>query len=503
MGNNQILQIFNEDIGLQLDGLTTGFTSSQMSQSLDEMLLQSPSKTHFKMIVASGTSSVSDCTQGILDWCEVNLGKEVDEWSTASPTRLEIFDKRHLSQVPEPSLLAELTKKCDATVSWNTIFSKQLQPETSLRADLAILAHVSATNTSFGVRDQVYRSGIDKSLTFRYDLKSPASSELLTTVAKSIIGQYLETKDQTSLQRSLIKPMRLLEEKCAGFFDYMSFSPDTVELTSALENAEFCGVSSASLDQTCFANLRDKSYLWHYELPKYSRNVTDNSGYFLMANESDRMLVAISDALKLLSPDKNYDDDVLSSILNEISMRGIPTLKNLTAGGTNAFGEVGLLAAVKHLQWSLARDTKGLVPVEGKGKEAINLIIPSDIFHKRYDKLRQFLRTSQSNQRPDLIVASISFDQYEEPIALKITPIEVKTSDKSFPQSKEQSALKQASEFAKFLNLLKSESEKVEIWSLAWRDLIASWVEYGFKIIGQKEAIIKDSDWLKRQTNNN
>ena len=252
------------------------------------------------------------------------------------------------------------------------------------------MAHVSATNTSFGVRDQVYRSGIDKSLTFRYDLKSPASSELLTTVSKSIIGQYLETKDQTSLQRSLIKPMRLLEEKCAGFFDYMSFSPDTVELTSALENAEFCAVSSASLDQTCFANLRDKSYLWHYELPKYSRNVTDNSGYFLMANESDRMLVAISDALKLLSPDKNYDDDMLSSVLNEISMRGIPTLKNLTAGGTNSFGEVGLLAAVKHLQWSLARDSKGLVPVEGKGKKAINLIIPSDIFHKRYDKLRQF-----------------------------------------------------------------------------------------------------------------
>ena len=90
-----------------------------------------------------------------------------------------------------------------------------------------------------------------------------------------------------------------------------------------------------------------------------------------MANESDRMLVAISDALKLLSPDKNYDDDVLSSILNEISMRGIPTLKNLTAGGTNAFGEVGLLAAVKHLQWSLARDTKGLVPVGVKEKRQL------------------------------------------------------------------------------------------------------------------------------------
>lgn len=488
------ISVFKEDLGISLQGLTSGFTASQMVKSLDEMLLQNPAKSQFELHIHSGTNSLSDCNEGILEWASDNLGPEVDEWKIAAPTQVEVVDFRAEEQIPEASVLADLTKKCDAAISWYS----QHDHSKGDKADLAVLAHVTATNTNFQLRDDhTFNSSIDKSLTFRNDLKSPIITEQSYALTETLIGNFPKTKSQSNLQKLLSNCLATVESSCAELFDSMIFSPDTALLESILNMTQYCAVSSLSLDQTCFANLKDKSYLWDFELPNYSQNVTDNSGYFLIANENENMMIATRQALQTLKPDLDVSDELVSEILQEISLRGIPTLKNMTAGGTTAFGEVGLLSAVKHLQLSVHDHSSGLIPIETES--AVNLVIPSDIFHKRYDRLRNSLKKNYSERRPDLIVLSTLFDEYDSPIALKITPIEIKTRNGSYNESETTAHLRQAQEFAQFLKGLSDVALRSEMWGVAWRDLIISWLEYGFKTTAQTLKDQDLSDWLRKQ----
>ena len=481
---------FKNYLGLKLDGLTSGFTSSQIARSLDEMQIQSPAKTEFSLLIKSGSDAISDCNEGIFDWCKDNLGNENDEWSDAITPHVSIYDDRSSHLFPEPSVLSNLTTVTNAQVSWHSKFPQEAQ----FKSDLTVIAHLSEIGTEFV--SQGITSEIDLTVTMRADLDFSAIKSDTSYLSRSKVGNFENSKLQSPLQKLLSNSLGIIENKCKiEIFDSVLFSPDLALLENALSISNYCAVSSSSLDQSCFSNLNDATYLWDYELPNYSRNTTDNSGYYLLASETENMRIAVTNSLKALKSDLSLKNDQISELLQEISRRGIPTLRNITSGGTISFGEVGLLAALKLLQWGVEVESKtGVIPV--KSDNTLNLIIPSDIFYKRYNRFRQSLKTKLTDQRPDLIVISILLsEKHRLPEAVKLTPIEVKTRTDQFPSQKETEALNQAKEFAKFLNEFKKVSHKTEIWGIAWREMVVSWIDYGFRVLGQTNYAGNEEEW--------
>ena len=94
------------------------------------------------------------------------------------------------------------------------------------------------------------------------------------------------------------------------------------ELDSALKSASYAAYLMESMHQVFFGR-NDKSYLWDYELPDGKRSI-DNAGYFLLARENEGMRKAVRVAVEMLGSSDSISDEEVSSLLDEISRRGIP-----------------------------------------------------------------------------------------------------------------------------------------------------------------------------------
>ena len=174
----------------------------------------------------------------------------------------------------------------------------------------------------------------------------------------------------------------------------------------------------------------------------------------------------------------------------------MPTLKRLTGGGTASLGEIGMLVALRVLQSEFQETPSGpgLAPVR-VGEDILNLLIPADPFKNHFEDLQSAIQ-HRSAERPDLIVASIRFVG-GKPVQLKLTPIEVKARSETLSQNERSAALCQASSFSQFLSDVKTRAEKVTIWSIAWRHLLASWLDYGFRVYGQLDSFMCQEEWVK------
>ena len=183
-------------------------------------------------------------------------------------------------------------------------------------------------------------------------------------IAESRVGKSTIEKDDNALPSLLIDTIDKIESRCRGSFDSFVFAPNMAELDNALSSASYAAVSSAQVDASSFFGRSDKSYLWDYELPDYGKRSIDNAGYFLLARENEGMRKAVRVAIEMLGSTDSVSEEHVSSLLDEISRRGIPTLKHLTAGGTSTLGEVGMLCALKLLQPEFQKENKqlGLIP---------------------------------------------------------------------------------------------------------------------------------------------
>jgi len=290
--------------------------------------------------------------------------------------------------------------------------------------------------------------------------------------------------------------MGQVEIQCVDsrIFDSLTFAPNIVTLQNALENSNYCAVSSSTVDASCFFSGTGNSYLWDYELPLYSRGGGNSSGFYLLAKESENMVISVRESIRQLGEIFEITDNKAKSLLREISYRGVPTLKKLTSGGAVSFGEIGMLVALRVLQTEFQAEKvcEGILPVMGSDK-IINLIVPADIFQPRYDSLRiSFGKIS--GERPDLIAISIRMSD-GVPVSIRITSIEVKARATKMSESQRNEALGQAILFSTFLAELKDRSSELRLWGVAWRDTLATWIDYGFRVYGQLDRLISDKSW--------
>ena len=482
--------IFDVEFGIEVQGLSGGFSSKQVERSIDEVWRLLSAKSSLRLGIRSRIRAQTSCNQGIEDWCLNNLGAESDPWNISAPRSLIVNDQREPELHPEQSALSILTRSTGSAVSWFHSSDTNCKMD-----DLAVIAHLGLMNSR--TEKHGINSAIDGSCLSRWRVRKGIDQAF---IAESRIGKSIVAQDGETLGSLIIETIDKIESRCSESFDSFVFAPNMAELDIALTNSSYAAVSSAQVDASSFFGRNDKSYLWDYELPNYGKRAIDNAGYFLLAKENDGMRKAVRVAIEMLGEDLSIEDDNISSLLDEISRRGIPTLKHLTAGGTSSLGEVGMLCALKLFQPEFQKeyDHPGIIPVWTGEKKVLNLIIPIDPFQNHFENLR-FSMEKKRGERPDLIVVSIKFDDEDQPKNIKLTSIEVKARGDKFDSAKRKDALKQASGFSGFLNRLITRGNGSEIWAFGWRSLLSTLVDYAFRVYSQLDFIDK-ANWASKHS---
>jgi DNA phosphorothioation-dependent restriction protein DptH len=487
LASAEFKSLFGAWFGVGVDSMAAGFSGEQVKRSIDEMRRIYSAKSTLRLLVESDSSGASSCNEGIAAWAASNLGPDADPWFGAGTTRVEVIDTREEQSQPTESQVARMSEISGGSLSWYSL------RKSDRVADLAVLAHLGTANP--GLETRHLRSAVGRLGLSRWRIRRQ-TGQGGRFIAETRIGARIKLVE--GLAGQLNEATFLLENSFGEIGDAYVFAPNLPTLSRSLKQARYCAVSSSTLDPACFFGQMDNFYLWDYDLPSYSRRAGENSGYYLLASESPTMTEAITAALRVLDPsaDANKDPNLVHGLLVEIANRGMPTLKRLTSGGSAALGELGMLVALRLLQGEFIRNgsTPGIVPVRDSDEQMLTLIVPVDPFVGHFDALRRSMG-DRTRERPDLLIVSIKFGEGNEPTFIQLTPVEVKARSVSMPSGDRKTALQQASKFGVFLRDLWELGSTHEIWGIAWKHLLCSWVDYGFRVYGQLEAFRHDSDW--------
>lgn len=481
-------EVLGTELGIEVDGLASGFSSQQVIRSLDEVSRLVSGRSTLRVGISSDSAGSGSCNDGIDGWCSSQLGEEQDPWASGGARSLRIMDYRGAALQPEQSLIAAMTARTDSTVKW---FTGDIDSPGNAH-DLSIVAHLGTMNQDFG-REGI-RSAIDPTGLTRWRVRKQLASQNKDFIAESRIGEIPTSVDRDSLSGKLLRCVDIIEQRCRDHFDCYVFAPNMGVLDKVVKHSSYTAVSSSNIDAACFFGPTSKAYMWDYELPSYSRRAGENSGYYLLARESEGMLRAVRSALAMLGDPSGVLDDSISSMLEEISRRGMPTLKRLTAGGSMSLGEIGMLVALRLLQsdFEHSNERPALLPVRESG-QALSFVVPADPFKNQFEDLRVALEKRQG-ERPDLLVLSLGF-QAGEPRTLRITPIEVKARGDRLSAPDRKAALGQAHLFGDFLDRLRGQAGESELWSIAWNSLVATLLDYAFRVYGQLDHFMQQSEW--------
>ena len=492
-GSTEVLNIFDIDFGIEIDGLSKGFNSQQVGRAISEVHKLKAGKSVLNVGISSDQGGSSSCNEGVTNWCSTNLGEDSDEWFTSNigSSSINILDQRHQTQHPEQSMISSLTNLTNSTVRWSTKESS----DPNHHFDLSIIAQLGTLNPSFD--KQEIRSAVDLTGLTRWRVRKqlPANTAFIAESRIGSISNQLGTN--IGLEAQLLACIDELENRTGDHFDSYIFSPNMNDLQTAVNLSHYTAISSSGLDASCFFGATDNAFLWEYDLPSYSQRAGENSGYYLLAQESKGIKTAVRSAFSALGNHESLEDTEISKILLEISRRGMPTLKALTSGGTESLGEIGMLIALRILQSDFETDQSYPALIPTRDGQTINLVISVDPFRRYFDDLKSGLKFP-SKDRPDLLVFSISFIN-EQPISLKITPIEVKVRSKQMTPNERSQHLLQASHFSEFLIELSLKARENKMWGIAWRNLLASLLDYGFRIYGQLDTFLS-KDWASYHT---
>ena len=129
-----------------------------------------------------------------------------------------------------------------------------------------------------------------------------------------------------------------------------------------------------------------------------------------------------------------------------------------------------------------------------EANNSLSLIVPVDPFTAQIDALRKSLEIN-TKERPDLLILTIKYNEQDMPIALKITPVEVKARAGKMQNQSRKEALQQAKKLSEFLEQLLSSAKETALWSIACKHLLCTWLDYGFRVYGQLDQYRNAPKW--------
>lgn len=458
------------ELGLSVRGITGGFTSQQTQDSLREVSRLLPARATLRIGIIGQPGVSSECGTGVFRWSEAQHSEDLA--SANGCLQVEVFDTREASD-PSPEQLADLAENTGERVRW---FHRN--PDSQLpRLDLGIIDQLSVREphaATAATRSVISPGGLVR-VRIREDSQN-AQTILESRVATTcLVG--------TSLSQLLPVAIHAYEDLSAkNGQSHFRFTPNQEAIGNRLSQTIFLSVTSSQIDPACIVRgtVGQGGYLWDYELPGILGGGESNLGYYLVAHPTPAMYEAVERAAALVvNPVPG-----VAGLLDEISRHGIPILKRLASGGSQSRGELGLLLATRLVQDAFRAGTVApRLPVWQVN--CIHLILPVDPYEELFDSLRgSLLPPSAAAQRPDLVVVAIRLPTpgSGQPVAIKMTPVEVKYRTIAMSNTDMADALKQAANLGQLLTAVWVDAAPTALWTTCGRALLAQFLDFGFRI---------------------
>jgi DNA phosphorothioation-dependent restriction protein DptH len=487
---------FDREFGVQIGGVSSGFSAAQVHRALDDVREILAAKPVISVMISSAAGQTNACNEGLLSWCRERFAQNKPQELTAmGPRMVQILDERKSDARPDDAEISNLAEDTGNCVKWFAAGTSTITP------DLGIVAQLETSNPGQSPDEVGSPVGIGGLIRHRVrrQLQAGSGAFLLesrmgSTGAPS--GDGLADKLSSCLVR-----FENLGDQRLGY----TFAPSVSSIKAALSRADFAAVSSSAVDPACFlGGWLPESYLWDYDLPSYSHRSGDTNGYYLLSRVKDIDFQTLGAVLARLPGCREIPEDAVRQIILEVARRGIPTVRGLAAGDSGAAGDLGLLIASRLLQDEFRESgtSGGLLPIllEGEdGTHQIVLVIPVDPFRGYLDDLQRALRLG-SIQRPDLLVAGIVVT--DSRVTCRLTPIEVKYRGGATPMPVQtcNEALGQARSLASLLLALRERAEDAELllWKVAYHHLLVSMLSFGFRVYSQRRVAFQQSkDWTQ------
>jgi DNA phosphorothioation-dependent restriction protein DptH len=480
---------FDAEFGITVGGISSGFSVSQVHRSLDDVTSMLIAKPVLNILIASAAGQNNACNEGLIGWARehfaVQSREDRPQLRAMGPRILQILDERKSGARPEDADISNLAEDTANTVRWYG------SSDPSVRPDLGIIAQLETSSAQFDevkLNSALSEGGLIRSR-IRQQLKAAAGA-FLSESRNSQIGK----PSGDGLADRTANLMTRLENMSDTRMGYV-FAPSVHAIQGVLQKAEFAAVSSAAVDPACFlGGWLDSAYLWDYQLPSYSGRAGDSNGYYLLSAIKDVDREAMDGVLARLPGCKGLPTELIDQVILEVARRGIPTVRGLSSGDAGASGDLALFIASRLLQDDFRPQGNGsLLPVwvESEMSTQLSLIIPVDPFQGYLDDLTRAIK-KPSYHRPDFLVAAIVATDSE--LRIRLTPVEVKYRGAKEPMSPAAcaSALEQAKSMGSLLQDLAAFSDDPELilWKLSFRHLLASMLEFGFRVYSQQPSVL-------------
>jgi Holliday junction resolvasome RuvABC ATP-dependent DNA helicase subunit len=456
------------DVGLDVQAITGGFTSQQTQDSLREVNRLLPARATLRIGIVGDAESSSECGDGVFRWSEKQHSQE-NEGVTGS-LHVEVFDTRGAAD-PSPEQLADLAETTAERVRWFKLGPSGDVP----RLDLTIIDQLGARSPE--AAKGTTRSAIAPASLFRVRVREDFQN------ARAIIeSRVARTRlEDPGLSALLARAVMAYEDLCQADAQntHFRFTPNQDAVGSRLQNAIFLSVTSSQIDPACVVRgtVGQGGYLWDYELPGVLGGSESSLGYYLVARPTTAMCDAVERAASLVT-DSSLN---IPGLLEEISRHGIPILKRLASGGSQSRGELGLLLATRLVQ-DVFRPGETSVRLPVWTGDCIHLVLPVDPYEDLFDGLREgLLPRTATAQRPDLIVVAVQL-QPGQPVAIKLTPVEVKYRATGMPATEMRGALGQAANLGKLLQEVLCQALPTDLWRTCAAAVLAQFLDFGFRI---------------------
>lgn len=476
---------FDNEFGVRVGGLSSGFSLSQVRRALDDVSEMLSAKPVLRILVSSATGHTNACNEGIADWSKDNLRPTSDDTTLRmGPRMLQILDFRAEDGRPQDAEVSNLAEDTANAVKWYGASQSALPAD--LTTDLGIIAQLKVSNARSEAAEVGSPLGFGALVRHRIRRQLASAdgaflSESRVGVARGPSGDVLADKLCAAVAK-----LEGLGNRRIGFV----FAPAVNTITEVSDRADFTAVSSAAVDPACFLGKWLPGFLWDYDLPSYSHRAGDTNGYYLISKIKSTDREALIAALKGLPEGSTATEASVDAMILEVARRGIPTVRGLSSGMPGAAGDLGTFVAARLLQDAFRIGditAAGLLPVLSEEGETttISLLVPVDPFRGYLHDLRA-AHGEPDFTRPDLLVVGIRVAPSS--CRIKLTPLEVKFRTETMVTSSAKEALGQACALSRLLVSLEELAQDPELimWRLAFQHLLSSMIGFGFRVYSQQ-----------------
>ncbi len=466
-------------------GIQSGFTASQSSKTLDEISHVLPTRAVLRIgIVGSGQGSTS-CTDGLMTWARQPYSRENERF--AGPRSIEVYDSRMDYLQPSSEQISSLADDTDHHVGW---FSSS---PVTVGKDLVIVDHLGLASPVGEVHEWKSPSSEGSLVRSRIRLDRNDAELVIESRAGDVVRSEDSLLDELSLN---IGQLESIAEEM-GACSHIAFMPNRQVLSGELQNTRFLAISSTEIDPACFARSTPHAggFLWDYNLPEAVGPGEQRDGFYLLAQPFEAIERAVSRATRIVT--RSSID--IYALLTETSRRGIPILKRLAAGGSQARGELGMLLAVRLLQDSF-RGPGREVRLPVCQNNTVRMLLPVDPYASPLARLRQGLGRPNPElreaRRPDLLIACIQFGS-EEDTQVRLVPLEVKFREGTMSAQDKADSLAQAKSLGEVLHHLLRATPLNDLWKLCGLGFLSEILDRGFRVYGDQSVNGKSAEeWV-------